>query len=142
MVISMHVFWTKALHFTYLILSLSSPGTGGKEPSCQCKRCKRRGFNPWVGNIPWSRKWQLTPVFQPVDSHGQRSLEATVHRVAGCQTRLERSIQSSFLSFFLSSCSCSLSYSQDHKAISPYAAAAGSARGLPRCRLSMQLFWS
>ena len=32
------------------------------------------GFNPWVGKIPWRRKWQLTPVFLPEKSHGQRSL--------------------------------------------------------------------
>ena len=35
---------------------------------------KRRGFDPWVGKIPWSRKWQPTPVFVPGESHGQRSL--------------------------------------------------------------------
>ena len=34
----------------------------GKEPAC---RCRRRGFDPWVGNIPQSRKWQPTPVFLP-----------------------------------------------------------------------------
>ena len=22
-------------------------------------------FDPWVGKIPWSRKWQPTPVFLP-----------------------------------------------------------------------------
>ena len=27
-----------------------------------------------VGKIPWSRKWQPTPVFLPKKSHGQRSL--------------------------------------------------------------------
>ena len=32
------------------------------------------GFNPWVGNIPWRRKWQPTPVFLPGESHGRRSL--------------------------------------------------------------------
>ena len=32
------------------------------------------GFNPWVGKIPWSRKWQPTPVFLPGKFHGQRSL--------------------------------------------------------------------
>ena len=26
------------------------------------------------GKIPWRRKWQLTPVFLPGESHGQRSL--------------------------------------------------------------------
>ena len=31
-------------------------------------------FNPWVGKIPWRRKWQPTPVFLPGESHGQRSL--------------------------------------------------------------------
>ena len=31
-------------------------------------------FNPWVGKIPWRRKWQPTPVFFPGPSDGQRSL--------------------------------------------------------------------
>ena len=43
----------------------------GKEPSCQCRRCK---FDPWVRKIPWRRKWQAIPVFLPGKSHGQRSL--------------------------------------------------------------------
>ena len=46
----------------------------GKESACQCERNKRHGFNPWVGKIPWRRKWQPTPVFLPGESHGQRSL--------------------------------------------------------------------
>ena len=37
-------------------------------------RPKRRGFDPWVGKIPWRRKWQPTLVFFPGESHGQRSL--------------------------------------------------------------------
>ena len=32
----------------------------GKEPTCQCRRCKRHWFDPWVGKIPWRRKWQPT----------------------------------------------------------------------------------
>ena len=51
-------------------------GTSGKEPACQCRRRKRRGFSPWVRKIPWRRKWQPTPVSLPGESHGQR-------RVAG-----------------------------------------------------------
>ena len=31
-------------------------------------------FDPWVGKIPWRRKWQCTPVFLLGKSHGQRSL--------------------------------------------------------------------
>ena len=50
-------------------------GASDKEPTCQCRRCKRCGFNLWVGKIPWRRKWQATPVSLPGESHGQRSLE-------------------------------------------------------------------
>ena len=32
------------------------------------------GFNPWIGNMPWRRKWQSIPVFLPGEFHGQRSL--------------------------------------------------------------------
>ena len=32
------------------------------------------GFNPLVGNIPWRRKWQPTPVFLPGEFYGERSL--------------------------------------------------------------------
>ena len=37
-------------------------------------QCRRPGFNPWFGKIPWRRKWQPTPVFLPGTSNGQRSL--------------------------------------------------------------------
>ena len=43
----------------------------GKESSC---KCRRHEFDPWVGKIPWRKKWQPTPVFLPGESHGQRSL--------------------------------------------------------------------
>ena len=49
-------------------------GASGKKPTCQCRRCKRFRFSPWVRKIPWRRKWQPTPVFLPGKSHGQRSL--------------------------------------------------------------------
>ena len=40
----------------------------------QRRRCRRHRLGPWVGKIPWKRKWQFTPVFFPEQSHGQRSL--------------------------------------------------------------------
>ena len=52
-------------------------GLVGKEPTCQFRRHKRRGFDLWVGKIPWKRKLQPTPVFLPGESYGRRSL-------AGC----------------------------------------------------------
>ena len=61
-----HIIWPPTIGFP--------GGTSGKEPSCQCGRCKRRGFVTWVGKIPWRRKWQLNPIFLPGKFHGQRSL--------------------------------------------------------------------
>ena len=46
-------------------------GISGKEPTCQCRRHKRCGFDPWVRKMPWRRKWQPTLVFLPRESHGQ-----------------------------------------------------------------------
>ena len=52
----------------------------GKESACQCRR---HGFHPWIGKIPWRRKWQPTPVCLPGKSHRQRSLEG--HSLRGCK---------------------------------------------------------
>ena len=49
----------------------------GKESVCQCRRC---GFHPWFGKIPWRRKWPFTPAFLPGESHGQRSLASQIVR--------------------------------------------------------------
>ena len=54
----------------------------GKESASQCRRPKRCGLSLWVEKILWRRKWQPTPVFLPGESHGQRSLAATVR---GCK---------------------------------------------------------
>ena len=32
---------------------------GDKESACQCRRL---GFNPWVGKIPWRRAWPPSPL--------------------------------------------------------------------------------
>ena len=69
----------KSQHFQKFMsqhyLKLGFPGgPSGKEPTCQCRRQKRRGFDPWIGKIPWRRAEQPTPVLLPGESHGQRSL--------------------------------------------------------------------
>ena len=46
----------------------------GKESACQHRRCKRHGFDPWVGKILWRRKRQSAPVFLLRKSHGHRRL--------------------------------------------------------------------
>ena len=35
--------------------------TSSKEPTSQCRKLKRSGFNPCVRKIPWRRAWQPTP---------------------------------------------------------------------------------
>ena len=61
----------------------------GKEPVEQCRRHKRRGFNPWVRKIPWSRKWQPTPVLLTGKFHGQRGAwRLIVHVITKSQTWL------------------------------------------------------
>ena len=45
-----------------------------KNPPVSAGRCKRHKFDPWVGKIPWNRKWQPIPGFLPEESQGWRSL--------------------------------------------------------------------
>ena len=60
------------LLFTFWWDIWSSPGgSAGKESAYQCRSL---GFYPWVGKIPWRRKWQPTPVSLPGKFHGQRTL--------------------------------------------------------------------
>ena len=67
----------------------------GKESISQCRRHRRHGFDPWVGKIPWRRKWQPTPVFLGYWDTGywynptnRGAWWATVHEVAKSQTGL------------------------------------------------------
>ena len=49
----------------------------------------RHGFDSCIRKIPWRRAWQPTPLPSSGESHGQRSLVATVRRVANSQTQLK-----------------------------------------------------
>ena len=40
--------------------------------------CRRHGFHPWIGKIPWSRKWLISPVFLPGKPHEQRILASYI----------------------------------------------------------------
>ena len=62
---------------------VSQVGLVVKKPACQCRRCKKHGFNPWVGKIPRRRAWKSTPIFLPGESHGQKSL--TGYSPQGCK---------------------------------------------------------
>ena len=60
-------------------------GSDGKESACNAGG---PGFNPWVGKIPWKRKWQPTPVFLPGEFLDRGAWRTTVHGVAKSWTRL------------------------------------------------------
>ena len=69
-------------------LSLGCPSwPSGKESACRCKRCKRRRFNPWVGNILWRIKWQPSSLFLPANPMDRGARWATVHGVTKSQAR-------------------------------------------------------
>ena len=73
--------WLQPRQFVTAVQSSFEAAKGGlprwlsdKESACQGRRHKRGGFDPQVSKIPWSRKWQPTPVILPGKFHGQRSL--------------------------------------------------------------------
>ena len=51
----------------YTLLTWEKGLAGGSEveSSCQCRRHRRHGLDPWIGKMPWRRKWQPTSVFLP-----------------------------------------------------------------------------
>ena len=63
-------------------------GASGKEPSCQCRRYKRHGFDPWVRKIPWRRAWQPLQYFCLENSMDRGAWQATVYGIAKSQTQL------------------------------------------------------
>ena len=57
---------------------------------CPCSQVllwRQKGFK-YIHMCCWRRKWQPTPVFLAGESHGQRSLAATIHGVTKSQARL------------------------------------------------------
>jgi len=69
-------------------------GPGDKEPGWQCRRRKRRRFDPWVEKIPGEghgNPLQYSCLKNPMD---RGAWQATVHRVAKSLTRLSNSFPS------------------------------------------------
>ena len=66
-------------------------GTSGRQPTCQCRRCNRWGFNPWVGKILLEKGMAIHSsilAYSPGMDRGD--WQALVHRVAKGQTQLKR----------------------------------------------------
>ena len=65
---------TEWLTYTQWLMTGFPSGSVVKNPPANAGNV---GFPPWVGKIPWRKKWQPTGGFLPGKSHGQRNL-------AGC----------------------------------------------------------
>ena len=66
-----------------------------KKIHLQFRKCRKCRFDPWVGKIPWRRKWQPALVFLPGESYKQRSLEhysLRGHKESDTTERLKNSI--------------------------------------------------
>ena len=61
-----------------------------KEPSCQYRRGRKRGFDPWFGKIPQRRAWQPTQYSRLENPMDRGAWQATVHRAAKSRTRLKQ----------------------------------------------------
>ena len=62
-------------------------GLAGEEPACQCRR---PGFDPWVGKISSTWKWQYSCLENSMD---RGTWQATVHEVEKSQTWLSPSVR-------------------------------------------------
>ena len=56
-----------------------------KEPTCQGRRLR---FSPWVGKIPWRRKWQVIQYSCLENPLDRGAWQATVHGVEKSLTQL------------------------------------------------------
>ena len=50
--------------------------TQEKRICVQCRRCRRLGFDPWAGKIPWKRARQPIPVFLPGETEEPGGLQS------------------------------------------------------------------
>ena len=65
----------------------------GKASTCQCRRCKRCGFDPWISKNPGEGSSKPTPVFLTGNFPNKGHWKATVHGVAKSQTQLSTDTQ-------------------------------------------------
>ena len=61
-------------------------GTSGKEPACQCRRRKRRRFDPWAGRSPGGGHGNPLQYYRLENPMDRGAWQVTVHRTAESQT--------------------------------------------------------
>jgi len=81
-------------HFNDCIFKDCFPGgASGKEPTCEYRRCKRCGFDPWVRKVPGERNGNLLQYSRLEKSMDRGAWWATVHGIAKSQARLSSHTQ-------------------------------------------------
>ena len=75
----------RTLEWVAIYLDGNPRWCSGKESAYQHRRCRRCGLEPWVGKIPWSSKWQPTPVFLPGNPMDRGARQVTIHGVIKSQ---------------------------------------------------------
>ena len=97
------IVWLTAYFESYMWASLVGfpGGTSGKESACQCKRCKRGGFNPWFRKIPWRRKRQPSILAWRISWTEGEAWQATVYRVAKSRAWLKQLSMQAYMHSFI-----------------------------------------
>ena len=72
--------------YTHIHISVVPRWCSGKESTCQGRRHKRCGFNPWIGKIPWVGKGNPLQYSCLENLMDRGVLRATVHGVTKNQT--------------------------------------------------------
>ena len=88
--------WTELSQVRASQVALVVKNPPPSESTCQCRRQKRSGLDPWIRKIPW-RTWQLTLIFFPWESHGQRTLAGYSPYVAELDRTEQLSMHTSYL---------------------------------------------
>ena len=81
---------TRLSNFTSLYNQGFPGGTSGKQPACQCRRCKRLRFNLWVGRSPGGGHGNPLQCSCLKNSLNREDWRATVHRFVEGWTRLKQ----------------------------------------------------
>jgi len=78
------IFMVLAIHFCFVRNNYQ------RFPGGQCRRCRRPGFDCWVGKMPWSRKWHPLQCSCPENPMDRGAWRAAVQGVTKSQTRQKR----------------------------------------------------
>ena len=73
--------WIFLLNYSIMGSLVLMCGFRGEESACQYRRCKKHGFDPWVGNIPWIGNGDLLLYFCLGNPMGRGVWRTTIHRV-------------------------------------------------------------